>query len=65
MKATHIVIHSHDYGATSYMIHYKGKDKNGPCEEEIITALSLDFEDDKGESIDIFPLDDNEIVVIE
>lgn len=62
-KATHIVVHYHDYGTSVNLVRYTGKRKWGPTEDEVIAACEIDFEEYKGETIDIFPIEDGEEVV--
>lgn len=62
-KATHIVVHNHDYGTSVNLVRYIGKREQGPTEDEVIDACKIDFEEYKGETIDIFPIEDGEEVV--
>lgn len=55
------VLHMHEYGASGYIVRC---DSHTPDEAEVVAACGIDFEPDKGEEIDIAPLETKDAPVI-
>lgn len=55
-----IILHSHEYGTSTGLI----RADHEPGEYECVTALGLDFEPEKGESIEVILVDELDIVTL-
>jgi hypothetical protein len=56
----YIILHHHEYGTTTGLV----ESDHEPGEDEVIRALGLDYEPDKGEWIEVSLVDKVEIVTL-
>lgn len=58
----HVVVHCHEYGDTIYKVASENGTLIGKSESYIALITGIDFEPDKGESIDVYLLPHEEIL---
>lgn len=58
MKELYIAVHHHEYGSSVYVV----SSSVFPSEEELVKLLDIDFEEHKGEFIDIMNYPSEDII---